>query len=379
MRNKTETPSILIDGHAHNEWLQYSLDSDLFTPADAWTMSLGMPADAIPSWLRPWAEVEVRLGDDPVMVGRLDTLRKHISATEAALTLAGRDGAGILLDCSAPLFVRREVTLTEVCDLVVRPLGIERIDVRAGKAMFKKVTVEPGMTAWEALRQAAETAGLWPWFTPDGTLRVAAPDDDAPVSAELILELPSPRQPSMAEDTSKGAAGETASFASQSSHPRVTDEQAATARTNVLSLAVEENAARRYSEITVLGQTVGTENAEADNTIRAVVRDEDFPFSRPLVRNGGYVDGLDGALTQARKLNNDGLLDSLTVTAKVYGHRNAAGVLWEPGQRVHVHAPLPGLEQDMLLTRRTFTGGPDGSLTVLTLKPWGCWTVGAVR
>lgn len=374
MRNETEAPTILIDGHAHNDWLQYSLDSDLFTPADAWTMSLGMPADAVPSWLRPWVEVEVRLGDDPVMVGRLDTLHKHISATEASLALAGRDSAGILLDCSAPLFVRREVTLPEVCDLVVRPLGIERIDVRVGKATFKKIAVEPGMTAWEALRQAAETAGLWPWFTPDGVLRVAAPDDNAPVSAELILELPSSRQSSTAGDTSEDA-GETAS----SSLARAPDEQAATARTNVLSLTVEENAARRYSEITVLGQTVGTENAEADNTIRAVVRDDDFPFSRPLVRNGGHVDSLDGALAQARKLKNDGLLDSLTVTAKVFGHRNASGGLWEPGQRIHVHAPLPGLDQDMLLARRTFTGGPDGSLTMLTLKPWGCWTVGTGR
>lgn len=374
MRNETEAPTILIDGHAHNDWLQYSLDSDLFTPADAWKMSLGMPTEAIPVWLRPWVAVEVRLGDEPVMVGRLDTLHKNISRTEAVLTLTGRDGAGVLLDCSAPLFVRREVTLPEVCDLVVRPLGIERIDVRAGQATFKKITVEPGMTAWEALRQAAETAGLWPWFTPDGTLRVAAPEKDTPVSAELLLEV-HPAS-AAAKTAGEGKADGNTGVSSSDPEGQTAEGEPPISRTNVLSLTVEENAARRYSEITVLGQSVGTEDAEADNTIRAVVRDGDFPFQRPLIRNGGHVDGLDGALAQAAKLKNDGLLDSLTVTAKVYGHRNAAGVLWDPGQRVHVYAPVLGLDQDMLLARRTFSGGPEGSLTVLTLKPWGYWTVG---
>lgn len=345
MRNKSEAPSVIIAGHAHDDWLNYSLDSDLFTPADAWQMSLGIPWSKTPGWLRPWVEVQVRLGDEPVMSGRLDTLRRNVGKQESTLTLEGRDGAGVLLDCSAPLFVRREVTLPEVCDLIVRPLGIERIEVRSQGTAFGKITVEPGMTAWEALKAAAEKAGLWPWFTPDGTLRVAAPDDDAPVSAELVLEA-----------------------AAQAGMPP--------SRTNVLTLAVEESAAGRYDEITVLGQSLGAEDVEADNAVRAVARDDDFPFKRPLIRNAGHVDDRAHAGDMARKLLNDGIMGSLIVTASVYGHRNADGVLWEPGQRIHVHAPALGVDKDMLLTRRTFSGGPEGSLTRLTLKPWGYWTVG---
>ena len=40
--------SITIDGHTHNDWTRYSIDSDLFTPADAWQMGLGIPAGKLP-------------------------------------------------------------------------------------------------------------------------------------------------------------------------------------------------------------------------------------------------------------------------------------------------------------------------------------------
>lgn len=105
MQNNSDSGSaisITIDGHTHRDWLRYSIDSDLFTPADAWQMSLGIPAGKLPGYLRPWAKVEVREGDSLILTGRIDSLRRRISKNESSLELSGRDGAAILLDCSAP-------------------------------------------------------------------------------------------------------------------------------------------------------------------------------------------------------------------------------------------------------------------------------------
>ena len=69
------------------------------------------------------------------------------------------------------------------------------------------------MSAWEALERAAELAGLWPWFTPDGVLKVAAPDYGRAVDAELILDTTGTKN-------------------------------------NVQDLSLEDNCQRRWSEVT---------------------------------------------------------------------------------------------------------------------------------
>ena len=72
--------SITIDGHTHKDWTRYSIDSDLFTPADAWQMGLGIPAGKLPGYVRPWAAVEVREGDTLILTGRVDALRRRFYA-----------------------------------------------------------------------------------------------------------------------------------------------------------------------------------------------------------------------------------------------------------------------------------------------------------
>ncbi|EKN3348263.1 phage tail protein, partial [Yersinia ruckeri] len=35
--------SILINGKVHSAWSRYQIDSDFLIPADAWSVSLGLP------------------------------------------------------------------------------------------------------------------------------------------------------------------------------------------------------------------------------------------------------------------------------------------------------------------------------------------------
>lgn len=345
MPDNADVFALYVEGRGHKDWLSYRVETDWFTPAAAWRVRLGLPSTVFPAWLRPWSQAQARVGDDVLLTGRVDTVRRVVSRRDWLLELTGRDNAAVLLDCSAPLFVRREVTLTEVCDLAARPLGVDRIEVRGG-GRFRKIAVEPGMTAWEAVREAARAQGLRPRFRPDGTLLVAAPDSDEPVTAELCVE----------QSPASGEAG--------------------TARTNVMALDVEEDASGRYGEVTVLGQSTGAEDTRADNAVRAVARDEAFAGVRPLIRREAMLDGEADALDRARRLVGDGILSGMSVTATVQGHRNARKALWEPGQRVHVHAPPLGVDADMLLARCVFTGDGAGHLTRLTLRPWGCWTAG---
>lgn len=345
MQNNSDSGSaisITIDGHTHRDWLRYSIDSDLFTPADAWQMSLGIPAGKLPGYLRPWAKVEVREGDSLILTGRIDSLRRRISKNESSLELSGRDGAAILLDCSAPILTQREVTVAEVCASMLRPLGVDKIKVQSGGAAYKKVAVEPGMSAWEALQRAAEASGLWPWFEPDDTLMVSAPDYSRAVDAELVLV--------------KDGTGN-----------------------NVLDITLEESCNRRYSEVTVLGQSIGGEDDEADTQLTHTVKDKGAWFYRPFIRDEGHVDSTDMASRRARKIITDGIMESLTITVRVRGHAIENGKPWQPGMRLRLRSDALQCDITTMLARRTFVGGREGTTTQLVLKPWGVWLPDTAR
>lgn len=336
MSADTDAITLAIAGHEHRDWERYSIDSDFFTPADAWSLSLGIPATAIPDYVKPWAEVQVRLGTDVILTGRVDAVRRRLAKGEHRLELHGRDRAGVLLDCSAPVLARRELTLAEICATYLRPLGIDRMDVQGGDSR-KKVTVEPGMSAWEALERAAELAGLWPWFTPDGVLKVAAPDYGRAVDAELILDTTGTKN-------------------------------------NVLDLSMEDNCQRRWSEVTVLGQGTGDEHEGAQPAIKAVARDAEAGFSRPLIRDAAHLETTAQAQARANKLLSDAIFESWQAVARVRGHRTDSGAVWEPGMHIRLLSPPLGLDVDTMLARRTLScDRQGGTITTLYLRPWALW------
>lgn len=340
--------ALLIGGKAHSDWTSYDIDSNLLTPADGWQVSLGMPDGALPPVVKKGATVEVRVGDDRVLTGRIDEITHSVSKGEHTLAISGRDGAAVLVDCSAPIFVARQVTLAEIVAKVVRPLGITktRIDAAATKTR-EKVNVEPGDTAWDVLMHAAEANGLWPWFTPDGTLVVGGPDYSTPPAATLILRR-------------DGAAN------------------------NVLSLRETISCQESHSDITVLGQAHGTEARRAQSGLKATAKDTGIDWYRPRIVVDHDADSLAVCEARARKAISDSRLRAYTLEATVQGQRathtdrDGNAPLWAPGMRVHVISEPHGLDGIYFLMARRFVGGRDqGTVTHLTLKEDGVWTLDA--
>jgi len=331
--------AVRVAGREHRDWTTYRIESHLITPADAWQVTLGIPAGQLPDTIAPWAEVEVCLGQDVALTGRIDRLERELAKGVHHLTLSGRDGAAVLVDCSAPIFTQRKATLQEVVDLAVRPLGISKIRVEATGAQ-EKAEIEPGMTAWDALAQACQANGCWAWFEPDGTLVVGGPDYAAAPVATLVLR-----------------------FAGQDN--------------NVRSLTVNEDVSGRHSEVTVLGQSHGYEGQDGKHNIKHQATDPDVPGYRPLILVAGDCDDAAEAKRRAQKALMDSRLEGFTITALVRGHRTGGpgqGDPWKPGQRVRVVSEPHGLDGVYFLLARTFLGGRDkGAVTELILKEDGVW------
>ena len=337
MPTPDNTVTLLINGKTHGQWTNYDIVSDLLTPADDFSVTLGRPVDAKPDTVRAGDKVEVRVGGDTVLSGRIDRVQTVTEKGGKTLTIQGRDDAGVLLDCSAPLFNAQDMDLNQIIEKIVKPLGLAKIRIDAAKTdKTHKVQIEPGSRAWDALLEYAEANGLWPWLEPDGTLVVGGPDYTAAPVAELVLR----------------ANGQ---------------------NNNIKRLEVNRDMAARYSEVTVLAQS-----HSGKNNIKATAKDESVKLHRPLIVTEPDIDSQTQAQRKAKKRLADSRLEGLTITATVQGHRTDDGTLWQPGQRINVLSEPDGIDAVYFLMARTFTGGRgQPTETVLTLKEDGAWVLDA--
>ena len=337
MPTPDNTVTLLINGKTHGQWTNYDIVSDLLTPADDFSVTLGRPVDAKPDTVRAGDKVEVRVGGDTVLSGRIDRVQTVTEKGGKTLTIQGRDDAGVLLDCSAPLFNAQDMDLNQIIEKIVKPLGLAKIRIDAAKTdKTHKVQIEPGSRAWDALLEYAEANGLWPWLEPDGTLVVGGPDYTAAPVAELVLR----------------ANGQ---------------------NNNIKRLEVNRDMAARYSEVTVLAQS-----HSGKNNIKATAKDESVKLHRPLIVTEPDIDSQAQAQRKAKKRLADSRLEGLTITATVQGHRTDDGALWQPGQSINVLSEPDGIDAVYFLMARTFTGGRgQPTETVLTLKEDGAWVLDA--
>ena len=337
MPTPDNTVTLLINGKTHGQWTNYDIVSDLLTPADDFSVTLGRPVDAKPDTVRAGDKVEVRVGGDTVLSGRIDRVQTVTEKGGKTLTIQGRDDAGVLLDCSAPLFNAQDMDLNQIIEKIVKPLGLAKIRIDAAKTdKTHKVQIEPGSRAWDALLEYAEANGLWPWLEPDGTLVVGGPDYTAAPVAELVLR----------------ANGQ---------------------NNNIKRLEVNRDMAARYSEVTVLAQS-----HSGKNNIKATAKDESVKLHRPLIVTEPDIDSQAQAQRKAKKRLADSRLEGLTITATVQRHRTDDGTLWQPGQRINVLSEPDGIDAVYFLMARTFTGGRgQPTETVLTLKEDGAWVLDA--
>ncbi|AZF36246.1 Prophage tail protein [Pseudomonas sp. R4-39-08] len=342
-----ESIRLSIGGLAHEEWDGWSVESDLLTAADGFELELyTKDATRLPSVLAEGAPCSLTLGKDRVLTGQIDEFEHDISRQGISMRITGRDRAAPLVDCSAPFVSMREATLAQILDQVVKPLGITQIEIRAAQAKTRRrVQIEPGQSAWEALLQVAEANGLWPWVEPDGRLIIGGPDYNAAPVGTLIMR----------ED---GVGN------------------------NVQRLSVRRSIANRYSQITVLGQHGQYDNDGLDSKrahLRSVIQDETLArrgIFRPKVIIDSSSENQDMATTRARKLLADSRLEGFEIRAVVMGHRADNGQVWSPGQRVIVRSEPHGLDATYFLMSRTLrlTRG-EGAITELRLREDKMWVL----
>ena len=345
---KPQIVQLLINGQVHADWTDLWVDSDLLTPADAFEFGLGVKGKTkLPAEVRKGAKVQVRVDDAVVMQGRLDARTHTISRRDGGGThtvrLRGRDDMATLVDCSAPVKSMQNLTLMQIVEQIVKPLGISKIKFIGDKQYTaEKISVEPGESAWEALNKACEANGVAAWFAPDGTLTIGGPDYDAPPVAVLRL---------MYDNN----------------------------LSNVIEVVEDDSINGVYSEITVLGQSHGGKKGKGANH-KAQATDPNIDWYRPKVAIESDCQDAKVATSRARKLLADGRLGGYTLDVLVPGYYTEGGVLWTPGQRVECQfEPLDTHAVFFLIGRKFAQDRQGGKYTRLKIKEDKMWVLDAKK
>lgn len=330
---------VVIGGQVHSAWQHYEIESDLMTPADAWSVALSLPEMTLPEAVRQATSVQIRVGGDLVMTGTVDSRTHAVRKGLHNLDLSGRDSAAVLLDCSAAIFAAQEMTLEQVITKIVKPLGVRSFRIDADASMTReKVAIEPGETAWEALQRAAEGNGLWPWMEPDGTLVVGGPDYSVPPVASLVMR--------------RDGIGN-----------------------NILDVAEKDAPHERFSDVTVLTQSYANTSSAGRRSVKATVKDTGVSTYRPKVVVDHEASTEAIAAARARKVISDARVRGYELGVMVKGHRTSEGKLWTPGQRVHVQVEPLGIDGIYFVMSRRFSGLPQ--TTSLSLREDGAWVLQA--
>lgn len=362
--------SLVIGGKAHTDWSSYRIDSDFLKPADGWQLMLGLPDKVFPAEVVRGAVIKLQVGGETILSGRIDTVRRIVSRQTYSLALTGRDDAAILVDCSAPIFSANQLTLDEVIEKIVRPLGIRNIRIQAENAPRNdKVTIEPGTRAWDALEKAAAGRGLWPWFEPDGTLVVGGPDYSTEPVATLVLRNDGTGNNVLTLEENRsinGCFSELTALAQ--GHARHADSKSSTAPLP-MDIWNDDGSVRLMAS-----SDEGTSDGlTGSNAMKAVATDPTVSYYRPQIITIGDTNNKEQVDYRAKKALSDARLSGWDISAEVAGHRTAGGVLWQPGQRVHIVSEPHGLDAVFFLMGRQFSGGRSGKTTSLRFKEDGVW------
>lgn len=185
-----------------DNWLSYEVESDMFTPADAFTLRVAPTAEYLDFFRIPGHPVRIYYGQNLIMTGIIDATPTNVGDHGPEIELTGRDLAGLLVDDAAPLLNLTNQSLRMILEKLIAAHSADipgiitdasadayglvgkRIKKRrpmrtyapySADRRFKSKT-QPGEKIWGTIDRLAKHIGMTAWMTSDGKLCISRPN-----------------------------------------------------------------------------------------------------------------------------------------------------------------------------------------------------------
>jgi prophage tail gpP-like protein len=323
--------TVFIDGaKAFNGWESVKVDKNLDSIANRFSMVIDdrFLATGEPWPLKPGVGVEIFIGSERVMTGRIEKIDIGFSAGNRSFTISGRSKAGDLVDSSALGDAEyNNIALDKLAETLVSPFGL-RVFLSVIPKVIEKFAIKPGESVFDALDRAARLQGFLWVSTRAGNIRLTKA-----ARARAASEL----------------------------HEDV----------NLKSASATFDDSQRHDQYIVRGQRAGNDELNGLNAAGAEGKSFDRGISRyrPLVVVAeGAVDS-DQAATRAGWEASSRIAKAVQVSVQVQGWRQENKSLWGLNQIVRLRSRILGLNKDFLITgvshSKSLTAGTTTDMTLV--------------
>ncbi len=323
---------LIINGAKYGGWKDVEITRSMETLSGRFRLGLTerWPGQNVDRPIRLSDSCAVRIGNDTVITGYVDDIEQSYDATSHTLTITGRDKSGDLVDCSAKHNPGqwKNQSLEAIAQDLTQPFGISvKTEVPTGER-FKTFAIEQGETVLEVIERLCKLRGLL--CIPDGSGNIVITRTDRAKAGVALIT------------------GE-----------------------NILKGSIRLSAKEQYSEITVKGQTEGSDTVKpkVNTTPSAQSRDASVRRHRPLIvlaegqANGGICQQRADWETAIRKAKG------FEVEYAVADWRQGqTGPLWSINQRIRVRDKVFKVDEHLIVSCITFRLDENGRRTELTLS-----------
>lgn len=329
-----------IGGVVCATWDDLSIDSDIGVPADAFSFSWFDAQDNIlPDHVVEGSKCHVSCNGETVLTGILDRMPQRVGRGGLTTNLSGRDLAGQLIDCHAPIDAAANLSLSELIKRYVTGGDLASLGITIGTIdndwLKGKTGVDIGETIWDVLSAAAQASGQYVWLSADGALMIGNPFDVAQPSVKPAFYLYS-------------------------------DERRE--QNNVLDADYVYDISNGFSSIEIVGQN------DKGKNFKATATDKRSPLKRHRIISDSRSDSQAEAEKFAAKAMADAWLDASDLTLPVSGWTHD-GQPWRTGWTVSFDSDvLPRAAGDWVIYGRTLQlSRGNAKTTELRLKRRADW------
>ncbi|MCU0119528.1 baseplate protein [Pseudomonas sp. B2M1-30] len=325
--------TLTVNNLEYGGWKSVEISADLERQFRTFKLDITWqwPGQTTDQRIKPGDPCEVRIGKDLVLTGYVFKAPIRYDGRQISLTVEGSSKTQDLVDCAAtnrPGQWQEQPLLT-----IVQALAMEYSQMVVNEipetARLTKHTIVPGETVFQSIDRLLSL------------LRVFSTDD---AEGRLVLAKP-------------GSGG------------RASD--ALELGKNILSANAPMDYSQVFSEYRVIGQQKGTDkqSGAAASEVESVSADLTFKRRRTTVINEGTQLTFELAQQRAQWESATRMGRALTTTYQVQGWRQSNGDLWRHNTLVKVKDPVLGFDEDMLISKVTYSLSAQGSVTTLQVAP----------
>lgn len=343
----SDTTYLLINGKKIDRFISYSVDSDIFTADDAFSVELASPEIEI----NPPMECSLYVNDRLELSGLIEKVEETGDKNGPKIKATGRDLMGLIIDSYCEEFgsfkdknlkalatrLLSRIPLIQRDDVVYQENIVGKLKGKSSQCglfdiVSKDLHIEPGKTIFEVLGEYAKSRGLIFYALPERKFVFGKPREVGEAKFRII-------------NRNDGNGN------------------------NALAWSRMRDFSKRYSKVTIISQKQGQDDIlnPADINIEATKTDPDVPawYYKPFVQvdeYGGYQPAVQARLA-LEKMRHDGFRLQYTVVGHSQQNKN-----WTVNELCSVRDDRLGLDDVYLIYGRTFEMSKvNGTTTTLRL------------